>query len=709
IKKFVQDAFSETSELEPYTPSDWTSKPSVLSQIKDPQYREWAEELNNIWKNLTRKMDEDVRDHPDQHSLIYVPNPFVIPGGRFKEFYYWDTYWIVQGLLLCDMTETARGILENFLSMVNKYGHIPNGGRVYYINRSQPPMLIPMVYNYLTITKDIAFLKDNIDLLEKEFEFWMKNRTVTVKKNGNDYTMVRYYARSKGPRPESYSFPSEKEQTEFYIDVKSAAESGWDFSSRWFIYEATNGGNLSHINTRNIIPVDLNAFIYQNAVFLQNFNSLLGNSQKAKEYGAKAEEIKAAVTAVLWNDTLGTWLDYDILNNKQRDYFYPSNLAPLWTYCYNIVNQTEVSYYAQKSVEYISLESIRSYLGGIPTSLEMSNEQWDFPNAWPPLQIIAIQGLAKTSDPDAQSLAYELANNWVKANYKGYTNAKEMFEKYDAQHPGRYGGGGEYVVQSGFGWTNGVIFELLNTYGSIMPYSANFSHNTRREDYEIAENLKSEEERTEFYIDIKSAAESGWDFSSRWFISNGTNIGNLSNTHTRHIIPVDLNALIYWNADLLSNFNKILGNFNKARFYQLKAEEFKAAVTAVLWNEKRGTWLDYDILNNKPRDYFYPSNLTPLWTKCYDLKHRFEFFERSVEYINDESVLRYLGGIPTSLDLTLEQWDLTNAWPPLQIITIQGLAYTNDRNAKSLAYKLADRWVKANYKGYLKQEAMFEK
>ena len=91
--------------------------------------------------------------------------------------------------------------------------------------------------------------------------------------------------------------------------------------------------------------------------------------------------------------------------------------------------QTLVSYYAQKSVDYILNESIRSYLGGIPTSLELSNEQWDFPNAWPPLQIIAIQGLAYTNEPDAKSLAYELANNWVKANFKGYNDNKEMFEK----------------------------------------------------------------------------------------------------------------------------------------------------------------------------------------------------------------------------------------------------------------------------------------
>ena len=88
--------------------------------------------------------------------------------------------------------------------MVTKYGHVPNGGRVYYINRSQPPLLTPMVNSYVTITKDIAFLKQNIDLLEKEFDFWMNERTTVVKKDGKEYTLARYYARSLGPRPESY-------------------------------------------------------------------------------------------------------------------------------------------------------------------------------------------------------------------------------------------------------------------------------------------------------------------------------------------------------------------------------------------------------------------------------------------------------------------------------------------------------------------------
>jgi alpha,alpha-trehalase len=127
-------------------------------------------------------------------------------GGRFREFYYWDTYWIIQGLLLSEMYDTTRGILENFLSMVEQYGFVPNGGRVYYVQRSQPPLLIPMVDSYVTQTSNITFLRNNINLLEAEFQFWMNNRTVTVKKNGREYKLARYYAVTQGPRPESYRY-----------------------------------------------------------------------------------------------------------------------------------------------------------------------------------------------------------------------------------------------------------------------------------------------------------------------------------------------------------------------------------------------------------------------------------------------------------------------------------------------------------------------
>ncbi|XP_067002746.2 trehalase [Anabrus simplex] len=471
VEKFVKEHFENGNELEVTDPVDWSNSPLVLSRISDPELRRWAEELNGLWRNFTRKISREVERNGEKYSLIYVPNRFVVPGGRFREFYYWDTYWIIRGLLVSGMKETVRGMLENFIHMVRTYGHVPNGGRIYYIRRSQPPLLIAMVDTYYQETADLEFVRTNIDVLENEFKFWMEQRTVPVEKDGRYYTLARYYAVSKGPRPESYkedynkaheSFDNEERRQEFYVDIKSAAESGWDFSSRWYIVNATNNGSLNNIHTRDIIPVDLNSFLYMNAQTLSKLYGELGFVEKSDHYAKLAKEWKEAVTAVFWNEEEGSWFDYDTINHVQRKYFYPSNLAPLWTGCYD---HHDAAVIAQRAVSYLLKHDVMSFLGGIPTSEMYTSEQWDLPNAWPPLQVIIIQGLARTHQPNATNLAYDLAHRWVLSNYKGFQDTGEMFEKYNAQYPGGSGFYGEYQPQSGFGWTNGIILELLSTYG----------------------------------------------------------------------------------------------------------------------------------------------------------------------------------------------------------------------------------------------------
>lgn len=254
VINFVNDNFEEAGlEFENWDPVDWTPNPRFVDRIKDDEFKKWCLTLNRIWKDLGRKMKAEVKDHHDLYSIIWVPNPVIVPGGRFREFYYWDSYWIVQGLLLSEMHKTVKGMLENFLYIIEEYGHIPNGGRVYYLARSQPPMMTPMVKLYVEFTNDHQFVKDNIHLLEKEFDFWMNNHTKVINVDGVNYTLAVYGDRSWGPRPESYAedvesgsiFKDDKTKVEaFYSELKAAAESGWDFSSRWFILNATNKGKF---------------------------------------------------------------------------------------------------------------------------------------------------------------------------------------------------------------------------------------------------------------------------------------------------------------------------------------------------------------------------------------------------------------------------------------------------------------------------------
>lgn len=256
VKTFVNDTFEPAGqEFEDWNPQDWKTNPKFIDNIGDEAFKKWGLDLNAIWKQLGRKMKEEVKDNKDLYSIIWVPNPMIVPGGRFREFYYWDSYWIVQGLLLSEMTDTTRGILENFLFIVDNYGHIPNGGRIYYLARSQPPLLVPMVKSYLDRTHNYTFLAQNINTLDKEFQYWMTNHTITVERDGKNYTLCIYGDNSNGPRPESYSedvesaetFKEETKKQAFYSELKAAAESGWDFSSRWFITNATNKGNAKII------------------------------------------------------------------------------------------------------------------------------------------------------------------------------------------------------------------------------------------------------------------------------------------------------------------------------------------------------------------------------------------------------------------------------------------------------------------------------
>lgn len=417
VKEFVERMFEEEGqEFEHWDPSDWVERPKFLERIKDEDFRNWAADLNLIWKELGRKIKDQVKDSENLYSIIYVKNPVIVPGGRFREFYYWDSYWIFQGLLLSEMTRTVKGMLDNFMYIVDTYGHVPNGGRIYYLERSQPPLLIPMVKLYHEFTNDDEYIKKNILTMEKEFEYWLKKHTKAVEKDGKNYTLAVYGDRSCGPRPESYSedyegaavFQEHEKKEAFYSELKAAAESGWDFSSRWFVVNATNKGNLTNLKTRFLVPVDLNAIIYWDAQLLSEFNQLLGNEDKALRYQKIAQEWLEAVEAVLWHEEIGTWLDYDLSNSVKRDYFYPSNIAPLWTGCYRKENKEKM---VRLVLKYLQNKNIL-HPGGVPTTFEHTGEQWDYPNAWPPLQHMMIVGLNNTGEASAIRLAQEIAERY---------------------------------------------------------------------------------------------------------------------------------------------------------------------------------------------------------------------------------------------------------------------------------------------------------
>lgn len=174
------------------------------------------------------------------------------------------------------------------------------------------------------------------------------------------------------------------------------------------------------------MPVELNAIIYRNAILLAEFNTQLGNKSKAATYRHRAEEWKIAVNAVLWHEEVGAWLDYDLLNDIGRDYFYPTNVVPLWTNCYDVSRHTD---YVAQVMKYLEKNKIMLNLGGIPATLEHSGEQWDYPNAWPPLQYFVIESLDNSGDKWAKRLAFEMSERWVRSNFMAFNATGGMYEK----------------------------------------------------------------------------------------------------------------------------------------------------------------------------------------------------------------------------------------------------------------------------------------
>lgn len=364
------------------------------------------------------------------------------------------------------MKDTVKGMIDNFVQLVKTYGFVPNGGRIYYTNRSQPPFLIPIVALYLNNTGDEDYVKSILDDLEKEYTFWRESRNVEVEVSSGKYNLSIYAANMDTPRPESYyedfhtaqAIPENARPT-LYQDIASAAESGWDFSTRWFNRTGSQQGSLRSTRTRQIIPTDLNSLLYLNEKLLEKFFRLVGNTAKADQYEGFSKARLAAIEAVLWDNKTGLWLDYDRQFKKKRHYFYAASVVPLWAGVHrgNLARERFV-------LQALKRLKVLDYPGGFPTSLSTSGQQWDFPNAWPPLQHMLIEGLALSSSKELQDEAFKFAQKWITTNYKAWKSTGHMFEKFNVSVHGAPGGGGEYKIQIGFGWTNGVVLDMLRRY-----------------------------------------------------------------------------------------------------------------------------------------------------------------------------------------------------------------------------------------------------
>ncbi len=445
---FVLRAFVEQNFVLPQPAGDGYHTVALQSMVQH---------IEALWPVLTRRPDSaDARS-----SLIPIPNSYVVPGGRFREVYYWDSYFTMLGLVQSGRTDLVKNMLDNFAHLILTIGHIPNGNRTYYLSRSQPPYFAAMVGLYARAT-DTAQALRYLDAMEKEYAFWMDGADTLapghafrrVVRLSDSVVLNRYWDDSDEPRPESYRPDVELGQTlpeslraKFYRNARATAESGWDFSSRWM----RNPKDLRTLETTDLIPVDLNSLLYNTERTIAAFAFVRngrGDDTLFRRFKQRADTRRRAILA-MYDAKSGfffdrRWRTGALVTDR------PSLAAaePLY---FGIATDEQGRRVAAR------LE--RDFLkpGGFVTTNFASGQQWDGPNGWPPLVWLTIEGVRRYGRGD---LADKAAGRWLALIQRTYRETGRMMEKYDVVNTNKKAGGGEYPTQDGFGWTNGVALAL---------------------------------------------------------------------------------------------------------------------------------------------------------------------------------------------------------------------------------------------------------
>ncbi|GAB3575053.1 alpha,alpha-trehalase [Spirosoma luteolum] len=443
LKAFVDQYF--TLPIKPA--SGYVSKPGQSAQ----------QHLVDLWPVLTRPAAPKTKPGETTGSLIPLPKSYVVPGGRFGEIYYWDSYFTMLGLQASGQTTQIRNMIDNFAWLIDTFGFIPNGNRTYFLGRSQPPFFSFMV-NLLSEVQGRRVLIRYLPQLEAEYAFWMDGKaTLTaqqpayrrVVRLAEGVYLNRYYDDKQTPRPESYREDMQtarraRDRNVVYRHLRAGAESGWDYSSRWL----RDGKNLSTIHTTDFIPVDLNALLVNLEQTLADAYQLKGNKGKAQQYATLAQQRRAAIQTYCWQPKRQFFFDYDFVARKPSTVYSLAGAFPLFV---RFATSQQAMAVARK------LEASFLKPGGLSTTLVRTGEQWDAPNGWAPLQWVAISGLRNYKQ---LPLANLIKKRWVAENLRVYKATGKMVEKYDVVNTAA-ARGGEYPNQDGFGWTNGVLLRLL--------------------------------------------------------------------------------------------------------------------------------------------------------------------------------------------------------------------------------------------------------
>ena len=457
-------------------------------------------ECNMQVEHLPRIIDgpgQVTRNGIQPPGLLFLENPYVVPGGRFNEMYGWDSYFIIRGLLRDGKIDLARGMVENFFFEIEHYGGVLNANRTYYLTRSQPPFLSSMIVAVWEAEKgrgheDLKWLAKAYRFANQDYEMWLQEPHLAgatglsryydfgqgpVPEGLHDETgyyqdVLAYFARQKGPSPylvevetaDALKHPEYSLKVcagdaagadarcvptkyvglsdEYYKGDRSMRESGFDISFRFGPYGA---------ETHHYAPVCLNSLLYKTETDLEQMSRWLGDQAAAAKWHQRAEKRKTIIRALLWNGARGLFFDYDFVQGKLSSYEYATTFYPLWA---GLASAAQ----AKAVMRNLALFERK---GGLAMSTKQTGVQWDYPYGWAPIQLLAVEGLRRYGyNVEADRVASEFLC-MVLDNFARDGNIREKYDVVsDSSNIQLAEGYRDNVV--GFGWTNGVFLELLH-------------------------------------------------------------------------------------------------------------------------------------------------------------------------------------------------------------------------------------------------------
>lgn len=410
------------------------------------------EHISELWNLLARDANKN------GGTLIALPKPSIVPGGRFREVFYWDTYFTMLGLQVAGHIEQLQNMIDNFAYLLDHFGRIPNGNRTYFLTRSQPPFFSHMIA-LLREVKGTEILLKYLPQLTAEYKFWMQGADLLKAEHpSNQHTVLletgetanRYWDEMNTPRAEGYAADlkthaqASADPSDHYRHLRGACESGWDFSGRWF----KDGHHIQSIHTCDLVPVDLNCLLWHLEQTLAEAYTLDGKPETAATYATNAANRKAMIEGMLWNEKEEVYTDYDFVAKQ------PS-VAITIAMAYPLFCGIASPEHAALVLERMEKDFLKP--GGLLTTLVQTGQQWDAPNGWAPLQWIGYKAAINYQHTD---LARRIADNWMKNIERVFGSTGKLMEKYNVVDTSLLAGGGEYLNQDGFGWTNGVYVKL---------------------------------------------------------------------------------------------------------------------------------------------------------------------------------------------------------------------------------------------------------